>query len=78
MLITTQEFGFEIHRIEGVCDLIVIGFNLSWERNVRTVSDEYLKRRHSLVVDDALSHREDIHSGTSSRPLSAMIAVSHK
>ena len=74
---TTEELGLQVHGIEGVGGLIVVGLDLSWESAVSIGSKDCCCARTDDVGATQITYQDSlVLSLISSKPLaSAMIAV---
>ena len=81
---STEELGLQVHVVEGVGDLIVVGLDLACARVSPCLQDSHMRLRAPSLSHCGVrkfeqrrgsSQRRDSLSGTSSRPLSAMIAT---
>ena len=84
--LASQELALQVHRIERVGDFIVVGFDLAWRFTyVRFVLPMLKQIYENLTLPAKVQFEGKVRmatatgmyilSGTSSRPLSAMIAV---
>lgn len=74
---TSKKLGLQVHRVERIDGLVIVGLDLTWERNFHQhqIIDFCLTSREAVCSFAASSKSSP--SGISSRPLSAeaMIAV---
>jgi hypothetical protein len=80
---STEELRLEVHRVERVGGLIVVGLDLACVAHVRKAAEKKTDTNmarsvagpHNHNHGGALAEREYSPSGTSSRPFSAMIVL---
>jgi len=47
---TAKKFGLQIHRVKGVCGLIIVGLDLAYWMNGLVEAGKFLSGKHKILV----------------------------